>query len=490
MTRRLCWFRRDLRITDQAALSAALAQDADVEGVFVFDRSILDKLPRQDRRVDFIWHALRQLVSTWTASGRVFHLLSGEADQLIPRLAAQRQVNGVWTNHDDEPAARLRDERVAAALAVQGQRWVTFKDHVIFERDDILTAQGRPYSVFTPYRRAWQQRLTEAELAPHSVTITLRSCAPAPVPLGGDHWVCHPTHSPFPTLNELGFDASDLTTLPLPLGTEGAQRLLDDFAQRIHHYHERRDFPAIKGVSYLGAHLRFGTLSVRQLACLARAQPSTGADVFLSELAWRDFYHMVLAHRPDLAQGRCFLPRYDALTYPGDEDLFLSWCQARTGYPLVDAALRQLHHSGYMHNRLRMVSASFLTKDLQVDWRWGEQHFASHLLDFDLAANNGGWQWSASTGCDAQPWFRLFNPITQSERFDPQGTFIRRYLPELARCPDRHIHAPWRMPTSEWQRTCPDYWPPLVDHASARLATLARYRAVSTSGNEDKQVTK
>jgi len=268
--------------------------------------------------------------------------------------------------------------------------------------------------------------------------------------------------------------------LKLPTGMSGGARLLDDFLARIDRYQDARDFPAQKGPSYLSVHLRFGTVSIRQLAAAAWQQGGHGAQTWLSELIWRDFYHQILWHRPDVAAGHAFKRQYDALPWLNPPGHFEAWCEARTGYPLVDAAMRQLNQTGYMHNRLRMVAASFLTKDLLVDWRRGERYFADKLIDFDLAANSGGWQWAASVGCDAQPWFRIFNPVTQSERFDAQGQFIRRYLPELAKVSDKYIHAPWTMPAAEQQRTgCVvgrDTPAPIVDHAAQRALALALFR--------------
>jgi deoxyribodipyrimidine photo-lyase len=256
----------------------------------------------------------------------------------------------------------------------------------------------------------------------------------------------------------------------------GGATLFEDFLTRIDRYHEQRDFPAIKGPSYLSPHLRFGTVSIRQLAAAAHAESlqadGRGAEVWPNELIWREFYQMILWQRPDVVD-HAFKPACVALAWDEAPALFAAWQTGHTGYPLVDAAQRQLLQSGWMHNRLRMVTASFLTKDLGIDWRLGEQHFADWLLDYDLASNNGGWQWAASTGCDAQPWFRIFNPVTQSERFDPQGKFIRRYVPELADVPDKFIHAPWKMATPP-----ANYPPPLVDHALARERTLARFGAL------------
>ncbi|MEI7446214.1 MAG: FAD-binding domain-containing protein, partial [Burkholderiales bacterium] len=298
-----------------------------------------------------------------------------------------------------------------------------------------------------------------------------------------------------PSLAAIGFEPTDLGSLALPTGASGGATLLEDFLARIGRYRETRDFPSVKGPSYLSAHLRFGTVSIRALAREAlriiRSEPddAEGARGWLSELVWRDFYHQVLHHHPRVAHAS-FRPEYDAIRWEdgarGDA-LFAAWCEARTGYPLVDAAMRQLITSGWMHNRLRMVVASFLCKDLGIDWRRGERFFADLLNDYDLAANNGGWQWASSSGCDAQPYFRIFNPVTQSEKFDPKGAFIRRYLPELAGYPDRAIHAPWLVPAAEQARLgCVigrDYPAPVVDHAAARLKTLERYAVVKGAGS-------
>ncbi|MBI5918530.1 MAG: deoxyribodipyrimidine photo-lyase [Nitrosomonadales bacterium] len=462
----LCWFRRDLRLDDHAALYHALKSSRAVHCVFVFDTEILDTLPeRQDRRVEFIWYAVQELAAALQQAGGALHVLHGRAVESIPALAQRLGVAAVLCNRDYEPAAQQRDAAVAARLQAASIEFHDFKDQVIFEHDEILSAVGTPYSVFTPYKNAWLKRVDDFQLRSYDTARHFAALAPEVAPA-------------LPSLREIGFAPCDLTRLKLPLGSSGAARLLQDFIGRIDAYHETRDFPAVKGVSYLAAHLRFGTLSIRRLAALAYYRGGNGAQTYLSELIWRDFYQMILAHHPRLAAGRAFKPQFEALTFPNDMGKFQAWCAGRTGYPLVDAAMRQLNQTGYMHNRLRMVSASFLVKDLHVDWRWGERYFAERLLDYDFAANNGGWQWCASTGCDAQPWFRIFNPVTQSERFDPQGKFIRRYLPELAACPELWIHAPWLMPTA-MQHLC-TYWPPIVDHARARQQTLEIFGARDT----------
>jgi deoxyribodipyrimidine photo-lyase len=332
--------------------------------------------------------------------------------------------------------------------------------------------------VFTPYRNAWLKRLTEDDWQPCQT--------------GGGCLVMAPGVGGVPSLAALGFAASDLRALGFVPGMSGGQQLLSEFQGRMARYRQQRDFPAVKGVSYLSLHLRFGTVSIRELVARAiaagalnqGAEGAEGAATWLAELIWRDFYFMILDRFPHVTEG-AFKPAYDAIAWehgPQAEAAFAAWSNGCTGYPLVDAAMRQINRTGYMHNRLRMLVASFLTKDLGIDWRQGEAYFACQLNDFDLSANNGGWQWAASSGCDAQPYFRIFNPVTQSERFDPAGRFIRRYLPELAAVPDKFIHAPWRMSLSE-QLACGvrigrETPPPLVEHDQARLRTLQRYAVV------------
>jgi deoxyribodipyrimidine photo-lyase len=287
-----------------------------------------------------------------------------------------------------------------------------------------------------------------------------------------------------PSLESLGFSRTNLKAMRMPTGIAGAQQLFDDFLQRIDDYQDARNYPAIKGVSYLSVHLRFGTISIRQLAHAAwqlSLAGNEGAATWLSELIWRDFYFQVCYHRPDLQLNRrAYKLEYDQLPFPNDRNWFAAWCEGRTGFPIVDAAMRQLNQTGYMHNRLRMVVASFLVKDLLIDWRWGEQYFAEKLIDFDFAANNGGWQWAASTGCDAQPYFRIFNPQSQSEKFDAQGRFIRKYVPELAALDNKLIHAPWEVDESKKDlfvsRPQVDYPMALVDHAIQRQQALALYK--------------
>ncbi|MFA4970096.1 MAG: deoxyribodipyrimidine photo-lyase [Sulfuritalea sp.] len=467
MSAALVWFRRDLRVHDHAALHHALGTHQRVYCVFVFDTRILDPLPRRDRRVEFILRAVEEVAAALREMGGALLVRHGDPVIEIPRLAVELGVDTVYANRDYEPAAIARDAEVKLRLA--SADFLDFKDQVIFDRAEVMTQSGTPFSVFTPYKNAWLKRLVPADLQAWPVDDHADHLAPP-----------HDTEA-LPTLQDLGFEATDPGELPLPTGMSGAQALFRDFTDRIDDYATNRDFPAVKGCSYLSAHLRFGTLSIRQLAAYAHAQSSRGAQTWLGELIWRDFYHAILWHHPRVA-SRCFKPACDALRWDVAPELFEAWCAGRTGYPLVDAAMRQLAFSGWMHNRLRMVTASFLTKDLGLDWRQGEAWFAEKLLDFDLAANNGGWQWAASTGCDAQPWFRIFNPVTQSEKFDAEGRFIRRYVPELTSVPQKFIHSPWKMTAAE-QAACGvrighDYPTPVVDHAVARAHTLARFEAI------------
>jgi deoxyribodipyrimidine photo-lyase len=479
--RALVWFRRDLRAHDHAALAAALAAHRQVWCAFVFDTDILAPLPqRADRRVAFIHDSLLALDARLREQGGGLIVRHGRAVEVIARLADELGVTAVYLNRDYEPAAVTRDQAVETRLAATGRRLVSLKDQVVFERDEVLTGSGTPFSVFTPYRRAWERRLTaEPDAIAERVVRAGQRLAPPPP---GER---------MPSLADIGFEPVDLASLNIRPGSPGGDALLADFARRIGGYGRDRDFPAVRGPSYLSVHLRFGTVSVRELARLARASASDtasadGASVWLGELIWRDFYFQILHHHPRVVDA-AFRPEYDRITWesgPVAERRLRAWQEGRTGYPLVDAAMRQLSHSGYMHNRLRMVTASFLVKDLGIDWREGERWFARELIDFDLAANNGGWQWAASTGCDAQPWFRIFNPVTQSQRFDPQGRFIRRYLPALAALPDRAIHAPWLVAPLELVgagiRLGENYPRPVVAHDAAREATLARYAVVKS----------
>jgi deoxyribodipyrimidine photo-lyase len=472
----LVWFRRDLRVEDHAALHHALRASGKVFCAFVFDTGILAGLPRDDRRVQFIHASLGELDARLRAWGAYLIVRHGRAADEIMRLAEELDVESVFANHDYEPAAIARDSDVQQRLREAGRSLQTFKDQVIFEKDEVLTQTGGAFSVFTPYKNAWLKRLAaqpEAldafETAPFAAALAPASTSPS-------------AGHALPSLEELGFvppaDPID------PAGMSGAQELLDAFLRRIDDYRTQRDFPALDSTSRLSVHLRFGTLSIRSLVRMLQDRTGDGAATWLSELIWREFYMMILQRHPRVVM-QSFKAAFDKVAWEegkAADDAFAAWCEGRTGYPLVDAAMAQLNRTGFMHNRLRMVTASFLTKDLGISWLRGERWFAQQLNDYELSSNNGGWQWAASTGCDAQPWFRIFNPVTQSKRFDPDGAFIRRWLPQLAGLEGAAIHAPWLAKPAALERAGlvlgRDYPHPIVDHEQARERTLARFGAL------------
>ena len=439
------WFRRDLRLDDQAGLFHALQDSDEVHCVFVFDTLILSRLAsRRDRRVAFIHRALAGLDAALRERGSALHVLHGDPVSLIPEFASSVGASSVYVNRDYEPYAVSRDASVRRTLDALGISMRDFKDQVIFDRGEILTATGKPYAVFTPYRNAWMKRLGDADIRPYP---------------NARHFDALARLSPeaIPGLADLGFEEVDS-------GVDDALGCLGAFLPGIGAYAGLRDDPSAGRTSRLSVHLRFGTISVRRLVGEARAR----SEAWLSELVWREFFQMLLHHYPRVVD-QPFRQEFSRLEFSNDPALFEAWKNGMTGYPFVDAGMRELKATGTLHNRLRMVTASFLVKDLLIDWRWGERHFAEHLLDYDLAANNGNWQWVASTGCDAQPWFRIFNPVSQSKKFDPDGKYIRRHVPELSGCPDRYIHTPWLMPGLS------GYPAPVVDHDVARRAALALY---------------
>ncbi|MGK6305698.1 cryptochrome/photolyase family protein [Variovorax sp. DT-64] len=482
----LMWFRRDLRVDDNAALYHGLRACRQLLCVFVFDRAILDALPRADRRVEFIRESLVELEAELRALGGGLIVRHAVAEDEIATLARTLQVQAVFANRDDEPAALARDAKVLGALANSGISFHTYKDQAVFDRDELLTKTGQPYTVFTAYKRAWLAKVDAFYLKPYPVRSHADALAPVPADVS----------APVPSLAEIGFEKSNLSELEIPTGSRGGAALFEDFFQRVDRYHQARDYPAVRGPSYIGVHLRFGTVSVRQLAGVAHQlalQGDSGASTWLAELIWRDFFFQVLAHYPQVGEGKSFRPEYDRIQWHHGKHadmLFEAWCQGRTGYPLVDAAMAQINQSGYMHNRLRMVVASFLCKNLGLDWQRGERYFALQLNDFELSSNNGNWQWASSSGCDAQPYFRIFNPVTQSERFDPDGKFIRRYLPQLGKLSSTSIHAPWTAAPLELEaagvRLGENYPRPIVDHAEARARTLQRYAVVREAKDERK----
>lgn len=418
------WFRRDLRLADNAGLYHALKERKNVLPVFIFDSLILKKLEDEDdARVNFIHHSLKLLKAGLEEQGSSLLILCGNPKKIYAELDPE----AVYTNHDYEPYARRRDEAVRKTLKKKGIAFKSFKDQVIFERNEVMKDDDTPYTIFTPYSRKWKSVLTKFHLKDYPVEKYFRHL-----------FICNP--QPLPTLAELGFRE---TNIQFP------ERVVK--RSIIEKYDNQRNFPGIHGTTHLGIHLRFGTVSIRKLAQLAVQKN----DVWLNELIWRDFYHMILWHFPGV-ETHAFKPAYDRIKWRNNEDEFNAWCEGRTGYPIVDAGIRELNNTGFMHNRVRMVVASFLTKHLLIDWRWGEAYFARKLLDFDLAANNGGWQWAAGSGCDAAPYFRIFNPTLQTKKFDSNLQYIKKWVPEL---------------------DTEKYPPPIVDHAFARERALKVYRA-------------
>lgn len=465
----LMWFRRDLRLDDNAALFHACRNSDRVYCCFCFDTEILDKLEdKADRRVQFIHQSLSEIVQELRKHNSELIVRLGKAREEIPRLAADLGIDSVYANHDYEPKCMDRDRSVEKNLAKDGRSLHTFKDHVVFEKCEVVGKTGQPLKVYTPYRNAWRARLTDDDIQPFSSGALAGKLAP---PLPGV------TSCPW-TLADLGFQETDLNC---PAGARAANSLFGRFLTIVHDYGESRDVPGIDGTSRLSVHLRFGTISIRSLICQALEHGSAGAQKWVDELIWRDFYNMILYHFPH-TEERAFQPLYDNIAWRHDRKQFDAWRLGRTGYPIVDAGMRQLNQTGYMHNRLRMITASFLTKDLRIDWKWGERYFASKLLDYDLSQNLGGWQWSASIGTDAQPYFRIFNPVAQSERFDPDGEYIRRFVPELAKMPAPLIHAPWNAgPLDQEAFGCilgKDYPSPIVRHDEARKAALEMFKSV------------
>lgn len=417
------WFRRDFRLVDNRGLWHALTERGNVLPIFIFDTAILDALEdRDDARVSFIWQSLEVLREGLQEAGSSLLVFHGDPRKVFASL----NPVAVYCNHDYEPQAIARDKNIAADLEKRGVVFRSFKDQVIFERDEVVKDDGKPYTVFTPYSRKWLARLSPGDLKQ--------------VPSEDNLDMLFKTRPlPMPSLAEIGFNP---ITRALP-----DRKIAMSVVRK---YHEQRDIPGIPGTTRLGIHLRFGTISIRQCVALAKKENKT----WLNELIWREFYQMILCHFPQVV-GHAFKPAYDRIRWQNDPADFKAWCEGKTGYPMVDAGMRELIQTGFMHNRARMVVASFLTKHLLIDWRLGEAWFARHLLDFELASNNGGWQWAAGCGCDAAPYFRVFNPQLQQEKFDPDFTYVKQWVPEFG--------------TSSYAK-------PVVAHAFARERVLKVFR--------------
>ncbi|MBN1985178.1 MAG: deoxyribodipyrimidine photo-lyase, partial [Prolixibacteraceae bacterium] len=395
--------------------------------VFVFDTAILEKLnDKTDARVSFIYKQVQKIKNELEKNGSSLKIFHSTPEDAFRVLTETFEIQAVFTNNDYEPYAIRRDRKVAAFLQEKGIGFYAFKDHVIFEENEVLKDDGNPYTVFTPYSKKWKQVLGNRDIQPYPSENRL-----------GDLLKTQPFR--MPGLAELGFEKSTLL-VPLP----------NSSAELLSNYSQSRDLPAIQGTTRLGAHLRFGTVSIREITTIAR----TLSETFLNELIWRNFFIAVLAHFPHV-ENNAFKPQYDFIQWRNNEKEFERWCKGETGYPMVDAGMRELNKTGFMHNRVRMVTAGFLTKHLLIDWRWGEAYFAEKLLDFELASNNGNWQWAAGSGCDAAPYFRVFNPEAQQKKFDPAGTYILKWIPEYG--------------TTKYPQ-------PLVEHKFARERALRVYK--------------
>ena len=461
------WIRRDLRLSDNTALSSTTTLSKEVVLAFVFDINILKKLKnKNDRRITFIYQSLLELDQKLRDKGSALVILRGDPKIEIPEFSKRIKANAIFVNRDYEPYAKKRDKAIQSSCKNLGIAFNSFKDQVIFEGNELLKNSGEPYKVFTPYKNKWLIELDKSFYQNHKPN--LKRLLPKKK-LHGElvDW----------SFNNIGFEPSKLW---LKAGQSAAENQLNKFLPHIITYEKNRNYPFISnGTSRLSVHLRFGTLSIRSLVRVALNSSDSGAKIWLSELIWRDFYQMILDQFPHVVKG-CFKKKYDQICWPGTERHFRLWCQGMTGFPIIDSAMRCFNQTGWMHNRLRMIVASFLTKDLLVDWRKGEKWFAKNLLDFDLASNNGGWQWSASTGCDAQPYFRIFNPITQSKKFDPAGNFIRKYLPELKSFSNKQIHWP-HITNNEVQKNArcilgKNYPKPIVIHSEQRVKALNLFK--------------
>jgi deoxyribodipyrimidine photo-lyase len=426
----LCWFRRDLRTEDQTALFYSLQQEEQVLPLFIFDRHILDALEdKTDARVSFIHAQITSLKAFFEQQGSSMLVRYGHPEQVFQELLHEYELQSVYTNRDYEPYAQSRDSQIESLLREKNIPFLSFKDQVIFEPGEIVNGSGEFYKVFTPYSKNWLEKF--------------RTTRVQPLPVAQWNHLSHTSPLPLPSLSDMGF-------APSPIEIPSSQ--LDE--EIVRHYEERRNFPAQRGTSRLGIHLRFGTLSIRKLALKAITLNAT----YLNELIWREFYAMILGNAPQVVD-RAFKPQYDRIPWRNNEAEFEAWCAGTTGYPIVDAGMRELNATGFMHNRVRMIVASFLTKHLLIDWRWGEAYFAKKLLDFELASNNGGWQWAAGTGTDAQPYFRVFNPDSQTEKFDKDLVYIKKWVPEFGTA---------------------SYPKPIVDHKFARNRAIETYKKALT----------
>ncbi len=418
------WFRRDLRLNDNTGLIAALREHSNVQPLFIFDRTILAHLPKDDARVNFIWTQLKGLQAELNTFGSSLRVEHGLPQEVWKKIVEDEKVDAVYLNRDYEPSALERDKAVQFIVESNGAEFHTFKDHVFFEKDEVLKDDGKPYTVYTPYKNKWLEKYAKTNIH-----------VPKPEPELSLHYA--KSNFKVLSLSQIGFEKSAIIAPDYRLNG------IDD-------YDLHRDYPAQDHTTLVGHHLRFGTISVRSLIYYAIPKNKT----FLSEIIWRDFFSQIMGHFPH-AMTASFKSKYDRIVWRNNEEEFAKWCEGKTGYPIVDAGMRQLNETGFMHNRVRMITASFLIKHLLIDWRWGEAYFAEKLLDFDLASNNGNWQWAAGTGCDAAPYFRVFNPTLQMEKFDPNLKYVKKWIPGF---------------------NASTYLTPIVEHKMARERAINTYK--------------
>ncbi len=418
------WFRRDLRLVDNTGLYHALKSGLPVLPIFIFDTAILNELSKDDGRVQFIHETLSNIHEELNTLGKTILIKKGDILSIWKELLKEYTIKEVFFNKDYEPYAIQRDILVKKLLEDNGITVSTYKDDVIFEENEVLKDNGMPYTVFTPFKKRWLQTFESTEFQSIAYKRELLE-------------YCYSTHIPMPSLDSIGFSRSKHVVKPYVLNAMEA-------------YETHRDFPAVDKTSYLSPHLRFGTVSIRKLVALSMKRNAT----FLSELVWREFFKVILYHFPKVVTQN-FKPAYDGVPWRNTPEDFDKWCKGETGYPMVDAGMRQLNETGYMHNRVRMITAGFLCKHLLIDWRKGEAYFASKLLDYDLSSNNGNWQWAAGTGCDSAPYFRVFNPMTQQDKFDKDGTYIRTWIKDFDEL---------------------TYPKPMVEHKFARERAITTYK--------------
>lgn len=420
------WFRRDLRLEDNVGLFHALQSSNALLPIFIFDTTILSQLEKDDARVSFIHELLSKIQSELTTIGKSLAVFYGKPIEIFQRLITENRIASVFTNHDYEPYARKRDKELNELFKSHQIDFKTCKDQVLFEKSEVIKDDGTPYVVFTPYSKKWKEQFRNIILYHYPSESVLGKIM---------------IHSyPFLSLNVIGFQQSAITVKPFNIN-----------ANLIQNYADKRNFPAISGTSMLAAHLRFGAVSIRRIAAEVSSYPN---ETFLNELIWREFFMQILWHFPHTV-NRSFREKYDAVAWENDELKFQKWCEGKTGYPFVDAGMRELNATGHMHNRVRMIVASFLCKHLLIDWRWGEAYFANKLLDYEQSSNVGNWQWSAGSGVDAAPYFRIFNPTEQIKKFDKDLEYIKKWVPELG---------------------SPSYPKPIVDHKEAREKCLNTYK--------------